>query len=347
MVPILFVIKIDPTMNSTPFANIEAVRANQKDEILFSMHSVFRIIAIELMPHEHMYEVQLELVSHEDKQLRYVIERLEQEVAGSTGWDRLGKLLINIRKIEKAEEIYNILLEHPLNEEGRSTYYHRLGCIQDVAGNNQEALSFYTKALTIRESILSGTHPDLAALYNDIGGVYYSIKEYPTALSFYMKALIIRENILSGTHPDLAASYNNIGGVYFSNKKYLKALSFFEKALVIHEAVLQRNHRDLTISYIKIGLVYFNIEQYLTALQFYEKAKAIQEEYLAPNDPDLATSYNYIGLVYSNTNDDLKALSFYEHALKIRQVALGLDHMDTKAVVKNIELVKHKLHNSR
>ena len=44
LIGILFVMKIDPSISSTPFANIRCVSASQTEEnILFSIYSVFRI----------------------------------------------------------------------------------------------------------------------------------------------------------------------------------------------------------------------------------------------------------------------------------------------------------------
>lgn len=56
-------------------------------------------------------------------------ERVREEVSGSTGWDRLGDLLLKIGQLEKAEELYIVLLEQAANDVDEAYYYHQLGKI--------------------------------------------------------------------------------------------------------------------------------------------------------------------------------------------------------------------------
>ena len=63
----------------------------QEDEVLFSMHSVFRIRDIKSMDgNDRLYQVDLTLTSDDDKDLRALTDRFEEEMEESTGWDRLG-----------------------------------------------------------------------------------------------------------------------------------------------------------------------------------------------------------------------------------------------------------------
>ncbi|CAF4842487.1 unnamed protein product, partial [Rotaria sp. Silwood2] len=86
---------IDPTVSSTPFASIREVSYFQaEEEILFSMHSVFRIGEVRQIDQESpLYEVHLKLTSDDDEQLRQLTDYIRGEVAGS-GWYRMGKLLL-------------------------------------------------------------------------------------------------------------------------------------------------------------------------------------------------------------------------------------------------------------
>ena len=71
-------------------------------------------------------------------------------------------------------------------------------------GEYLKALSYYEKALEIRQKTLPPNHPDLAISYNNIGSVYDKMGEYSKALSSYEKALEIRQKTLPPNHPDLA-----------------------------------------------------------------------------------------------------------------------------------------------
>ncbi|CAF4334330.1 unnamed protein product, partial [Adineta steineri] len=91
MVGIFFGMSIDPSIKSAPFASIrEKSYFKEEDEILFSMHTVFRVNAIKQIDNENqLYQVELELTSDDDKQLRLLTDRIREEAGGSTGWQRV------------------------------------------------------------------------------------------------------------------------------------------------------------------------------------------------------------------------------------------------------------------
>ena len=317
MVGLLFIMTIDPNLNSIPFANVRCHSYYEAEqEILFSMNSVFRIDDVKSMNDEHrLFAVQLTLTKDDDPHLRTLTERFRDENRGSTGMDRIGELLMQVGELDKAEELYRSLLGQTLSQADVSLYFHQLGRIKNRQGRYREAVHFYEKALDIRQKTLPANHPDLATSYNNIGLVYKNMGEYSKALSFYEKALDIYQKTLPANHPSLATSYNNIGLVYNNMGEYSKALSFYEKALGIRQKTLPANHPDLATSYNNIGLVYNDMGEYSKALSYYEKALDIYQKTLPANHPSLATSYNNIGLVYNNMGEYSKALSFYEKAL--------------------------------
>ena len=170
-VGILFVMTIDPNISPTPFADITEVSYYQDEaEILFSMHTVFRIDAIKQMNEEGSHvQVNLILTVDQDTQLNDVMEQLDGEVRLSSGWERIGFLLLKMGQPEKAEELYHTLLEQTSDRRGQSRYYHHLGYIKNEQGDHQKALFLYERALEICQKILPANHPVLATSYNNMG----------------------------------------------------------------------------------------------------------------------------------------------------------------------------------
>ncbi|CAF1176679.1 unnamed protein product [Adineta steineri] len=339
MVGILFIMTIDPRVSSTPFASIKEVSYFKGDEkeILFSMHTVFRVGTIKQMGNnDRLYQTELQLTADDDKQLQQLAECISKEVVGTTGWQRLGELLLKTGHFNEAEELYKVLLEKPSSKSDKALYYNNLGVVKDHQGDYEKAVDYYKKALEIKIKTLPANHPDLAISYSNIGSVYYNMEEYLKALSFYEKTLRINEKIPLENHSSLATAYNNIGLVYSNMGEYSRALSFYQKALEIEEKVLPANHPDLATSYNNIGLVYSNMEVYSKALTFYEKAFRIYEKTLPANHPLLGTSYNNIASVYVYMRDYSKALSFYEKAVGIREKTLPTNHPDLAASYSNI-----------
>jgi tetratricopeptide (TPR) repeat protein len=339
IVGILFVMTIDPSQSATPFASINDVSffKDREDEVLFSMHAVFRIRDIKSMDdNDRLYEVNLTLTNDNDKDLCALTDHIGEEMEGSAGWDRLGQLLLKIRQSEKAEQVYEILLKQATNEIEIAYSYFRLGWAKDDQGEYKEALVLYEKSLAIRKQLLPPNHLDLTSCYGSIGGVYSSMGEYSKALSYYEKALAIRQQSLPPNHPDLASSYGSIGGVYSSMGEYSKALSYYEKALAIRQQSLPPNHPDLASSYGIIGGVYHDMGEYSKVVSYYEKAVAIRQQSLPPTHPDLATSYNNIGGVYEIMGEYSKALLYYEKTFEILQQSLPPNHPDLATSYNNI-----------
>jgi tetratricopeptide (TPR) repeat protein len=300
-VGILFVMTIDPAKSTTPFASIIHVSyyKEKEDEVLFAMHTVFRIGDIKPMGENHrLFQVELTLTSDNDNDLRVLTDRIREETEGTTGWDQLGELLLKIGQPKKAQQVYEILLEQTSEKSEQALIYHKLGKAKYYQGEYSKALSYYEEALEIRQQSLPPNHPDLAKSYNNIGVVYDEMGEYSKALSSYEKALEIRQQSLPPNHPDLAMSYNNIGLVYYNMGEYSKALSYYEKDLEISKQSLPPNHPDLASSYNNIGLVYENMGDYSKARSFYERAVNIGQQSLPSNHPHLK--------IYRNNLDRVK-----------------------------------------
>jgi tetratricopeptide (TPR) repeat protein len=340
MVGVLFQMSIDPSVSSTPFASIQSISYfKTEEEILFSMHTVFRMGEIKQMDYNSsLYQVELKLTSDNDQQLCALTSRIRQEAVGPTQWAQLGSLLLKIGQFDKADDLYRLLLEQAAYNSEKAHYFHQLGYIKSHQGNYAKAISYYEKSLEIKQKDLHPSHPVLSTSYYNLASVYDNMGEYSRALSLYEKALKIQQISLPPNHLYLAQSYN-IGLVYSNLGKYSNSISFFEKSLDIFEKSLPPNHPLLTTSYSGIGGIYQTMKEYSKALPFYEKALEILKKTLPPDHPSLAVSYNNIGGLYNNMKEYSKALSFHETALEIQRTALRSNHPDLAISHNNIGLV--------
>ncbi|CAF1158658.1 unnamed protein product [Adineta steineri] len=342
---VLFIMKINPEQSTTAFASIAGIsKFQEEDEVLFSMHSVFRIRDIKQMDgNNRLYEVNLILTADNDPELSRLTDYIRQEsYPDSEGWARLGSVLIDMGQFDKAEEIYKVLLDQTNDDEDKAPLYANIGLIKDDQGKYEEALTLYEKSLAIYRKTLSPDHPSLAMSYNNIGNVHRSMSNYPEALSSHQKALKIQQQSLPSNHPDLAYSYGNIGNVHAEMRNYPEALSSHEKSLEISKQSLPSNHPDLASSYNNIGLVHRNMGNYPKALSSHEEALEIKQQSLPSNHPSLASSYNNIGLVHEDMGNYSKARTCYEHAIQIAQQSLPSNHPDLQLYTNNLEDVKNK-----
>ncbi|CAF1523540.1 unnamed protein product [Rotaria magnacalcarata] len=340
IVGVMFIMTIDPSKISTsitPFAMIDEYSAlPQEQEILFTMHSVFRIVEITQTPsNSRLWEVQLTITDESDPQLSTLTNRIKEEISGR-GWYRMGQLMLKVGHFDQAEELYNELLKGASTASDIAHIYHQLGLLKVDQGKYPEAIKFYEKALEIDRKTLPEDDTSLAPTYSNIGNVYNNMGEYSKALEYYENALEIREISLPPNHPSLATSYNNIGGVYSSMGEYSKALEYFEKSHKIFEISLPPNHPNLATSYSNIGEVYYHMDEYSKALEYFEKSHKIREISLTATHPEFATSYNNIGQVYNNMREYSKALEYFEKSLKIKEISLPPNHPSLATSYNNI-----------
>ena len=318
----------------------------EEREILFATHSIFRILRmneIKDSKRNPMWEVHLTLVGENDPEMGELTRHVREEMGSSIGWDRLGRILWKIGQPEKAEEVYQVLLDKVSSDTERGDYLLMLGLVYYDMGEYSKALSSHERSLEIYKVTLPPNHPDLAKSYNNIAAVYDKMGEYSKALSYYEQPLEIMKVALPPNPPLLASSYNNIGNVYMNMGEYSKAFSSYEQSLEIYKVALPPNHPDLATSYNNIGLVYKKMGEYSKALSYYERSLKIGKVALPPNHPDLANSYNNFGMVYYDMDEYSKALSYLQKAHDIDVKVLPSTHPDLTDTKNLIEQVKKML----
>ncbi|CAF3099642.1 unnamed protein product [Rotaria sp. Silwood2] len=113
---ILFRMEIDPSFSSVPFAALDDISfySNFDQEILFSMHTIFRIGSMREIENK-LWQIDLTLTNNNDQQLKNVTEFIRNEINDGNRWMLMAGMMINMGKFDKALEIYNTLLETILN----------------------------------------------------------------------------------------------------------------------------------------------------------------------------------------------------------------------------------------
>ncbi|CAF1154900.1 unnamed protein product [Adineta steineri] len=212
-VGVLFIMKINPGQSTTPFASIAGISDfEEEEEILFSMHSVFRIQDFkQIAENNRLYEVNLVLTADNDPELSRLTEYIRKErCPNSQGWYRLGSVLSDMGQFHKAEEIYQVLLDQTNDDENKAPIYHQLGMLKRNQGKYEEALIFYEKSLALYQKTLHPNHPDLASSYNNIGLVYKNMDNYSKARTFYERAVQIAQQSLPSNHTTLQQRRKNL-----------------------------------------------------------------------------------------------------------------------------------------
>lgn len=332
MIGILFVIVVDFIRSTSPYFLIPNDNQSQSKyyEILFTLHSVFRIKNIVQNGEDSdIYRVELTFLSDHDTDLHVLSKRIHRRYNfNHQEWYQLAEFLQKIENYEKAQEIYEKLLKQCTNKKETISIYYKLGLLKDQTGKYDEAIEFYEKALSKQMQLHDQNHPYLARTYSYIGDSYYNMKEYDKALSYYSNAFHIRRKSLSFNDPSTMATLNDIGHTHFNMGKYTDAILPYEKVLEWRRRSSRCDYYDLIVAYNNLALTRYKQNEYTKALKLYEEVCSIQNDLTSRNHADLALTYSNIGLIYNAIGEYEKALSYYKRARVSQEKCLSVDNVD-------------------
>ena len=290
-VGIFFTITPHQLLSSTPFASIDKFSEHPTEkEVLFSMHTIFRIENVEFCPTNQIWKVELTQTTLNNHELYALTKCLGDTIAIErfAEYDRLGRFFIQMSKFDQAQHVYQkMLLDSKVKDFEKANIYHQLGRIQDKQGQQQQAIDSYIKCITILEKHNSKYANDLALAYNSMGALYTRMANYAEALTFYNKALTIQERNLHGNHLDIADTKNNIGILYKKTNDLRKAENYLNEALQIRERVGPACNPNIVQSYYNLSLLYEQMQDRDREIVCLDKAVSIGNQCLPKDHPFL------------------------------------------------------------
>jgi tetratricopeptide (TPR) repeat protein len=164
--------------------------------------------------------------------------------------------------------------------------YNIIGVTSKDLGKLDEAISAYTKALSIK--------PDFADGYYNMANAFQSQGKLDEAIEAYTKALSIK--------PDYAEAYSNMAVIFKDQDRLDEAIEAFNKAISIKP--------DYAEAFYNMGLALKYQGKLEEAISAYTKALSIK--------PDFAEAYNSTGMALKEQGNLKEAIEAYEKALLLK-----------------------------
>lgn len=343
---IFFQMEIDPTISSTPFTSVRDVGCfrDREKEILFSMHTVFRIEGFERLE-DGIHKVLLKLTDDNDEQLCALTNHMRNETSGSTGWHRLGALMIVMGQFDKADEFYTTALATtPHDNWEELVHIHRqLGRANDEKGDSETALDHYQEALDIQLTHLPSDDYSFAMTYSGIGSVLYSRHDLETASEYFQHALEITRKNSEPDPLEVATIHNHIGQVLDEQGKYIEALHSYQQSLEIRKRNLPSGHPSLAATFNNIGLLYQSMNDHTRAFDYLKETLEIEQKSLPPNHPSLAVTHHNTSQVLERLCRYQEAVDHQMRAVEILRATHGPVHPDVQREEDDLERIRAKL----
>ena len=211
-----------------------------------------------------------------------------------------------------------------------------VGAFFDSNGQHGEAISYYERALRIKDGEFGVDHIDSADTINNLGIVYSSQGKHNSAISHYEQALKIYAREFGVDHINSANTINNLGIAYASIGKYNEAISYYERALKICDREFGLDHINSANVINNLGLAYKDQGYSDEAISYHERAlKIYDREFGFDHINSACTIYN-LGIACESRDNYDEAILYYERALKIYNREFGVDHIKSLNTIRNI-----------
>ena len=220
-----------------------------------------------------------------------------------------GRSSIAKKHFKEAIKRYENLPEH---SDLRARAHYQLGLIYTDEFNLHDALSQYSKAIKLYETLTSTGNSGLAvlaALFNNLGVTYNSMEERDKAVTAYLRSLELYRELVE-THSEVflpyeAATLNSLGITYADMQETQKAIEHMQGSIdryhQLADAHPEQYEHYLATALHNQGLFYFEQKEQVQAEHFFSEALALRRK-MALEEPGLfgpdacATALNLVEL---------------------------------------------------
>lgn len=197
----------------------------------------------------------------------------------SSCYDGLGRIAQDKGLYELSLEFY-LKSFQTVSLENRANSLNNIGCAYDYLEKYEEALQYYSEALTLMKTDL-----EQATCLNNIGITYGKNEQYQQAIQCFERSLSIRKKNLSDNHINIGISYTNLGVIWSSIGELDCAIELFNLALKSFS--LSKYYIYQAIVYQNMAKIYQEKSQFHQALTFYQNAEYIFRQYRPIDHPNL------------------------------------------------------------
>ncbi|MGH7256559.1 MAG: tetratricopeptide repeat protein [Nitrospirales bacterium] len=219
-----------------------------------------------------------------DKALSLYGQAIHADQTRSDAYFSKGVLLVNLKRIQEAEEAFKQGLAQ--NPESPIGYYY-LGRIGVETNRPEQAIVRFTEAINIE--------PSFEPAYTALASVFEAQEQGEKAAEVYRQ-------YLDKVNPRSMEVRHHLVRLYISQKSY-------ERALAEVDAILKEDPQNLDAR-LRAGLIYGELKQYSKAIEELRAILAVRPTELRVRD--------YLGLIYEELKEYDHAIAAYEENLKLQ-----------------------------
>jgi len=202
-----------------------------------------------------------------------------------------------------------------------------------LKGEYKRAVKISFQALSLSREYKFPT--ESGTILNNLGALYFDLKEWETSEKYYSEAL----KIMTELHDTvwLSKIYGNFAGVYFVKKKYEKSVELLQKS--IDFGILANRIEAVGGAYSNLAMVYMSENKNQKAIESYQKGLHLLDS--IDDKRAVCITLNELANLHVKMKKNKKAEQVYLRSLKI---ARSIKHLESivsaylgLAKVKNLE----------
>lgn len=224
-----------------------------------------------------------------------------------------------------------------------STILRHIAIVYYDQDDYNEALSYYQKALVIREKQSEDDKESIARLYRDIGNVYNDLGNFNLAKEYLEKAYELFNKDKGDKSLPIAGCLLNMGFNYRDLNDNDKAMECFQKALEIYIEFFGERHPHVAVTYGGIASVYGRKKDYANQLKYSTLCLNIKKKIYGDKHPSIGVGLNNIGLAYLNMKEYDKSIESFLQSLEISRMHYGEKNGRIAVLYRNLGFLYKEL----
>lgn len=193
--------------------------------------------------------------------------------------------------------------------------YKLLGNLKLSIKDNNSALDFYIKALSIEKARLHPSDITIASLYLNMGIVNANLGIYDSSKLYFNRSVLLKEKFLNKNDPQLASGYLNYGRFLHIMGESSESLNYLSKAEEIYISNFGLEYNGLAPIYFNKGAIFILLGDYNKALTYHEQALELYRKNSNATSSITNELYLNFGVIYEKLGDSQKAIDYYNNCL--------------------------------
>lgn len=185
-------------------------------------------------------------------------------------------------------------------------------------GNFEGALRLANRALRLAEKEFGPEDPRVAASYNNIAFIHFSMEKYGRAAKYYKQSVPIYEAAFGPDSEELIKPLRGLAEANFKQKRFAEGESYYNRIIEILKGKDGPDALSVADAQISLADGYVSQGRLPAAERLYGESLRIIEENLDENDLRLAKGLETVAKFYSLIGKKGKSRSLKERAKEIR-----------------------------